>query len=38
LATISRNKDTIRNVPNKNDLEDMTKEYKYKKVQAENSE
>ncbi len=32
LVTISKNKNAIRNIPNKNDLEDMTKEYKYKKV------
>lgn len=38
LVKISKNKNTIRNVPNKNDLEDMNKEYNYKKEQAKNSE
>ena len=38
LNSISKNMELIKKIPLKENLEDMSKEYKYKKVQAENSE
>ncbi len=38
LLSISNNKNLIKNKPKKDELQEMSKEYKYKKFQTENSE